>query len=101
MSALARVLPVTVFVMAIPLLFGLQIKGGQIPHGAPFVILWSWAMVSNLVVPFLLATEFFVCVWLWRRRAHRGLLAWNLSGVAVGTVAELIVFLALITPTEP
>ena len=83
-------------VMSIPLLLAFNIKYGWLPQGPPYIFVYSWALLSFLVVPVLLFLGLVttIRIFLSSDAANRSTrLAWNSMGMLVGMVAE-VVFLA-------
>lgn len=83
-------------VMSIPLLLSYNIKYQKFPEGLAYGLLFYWGLLSVFVVPVLLilglvtSTRIFVSS---EASSKSSLLAWNLSGILVGAIAE-VVFMA-------
>jgi hypothetical protein len=58
--------------MSVPLLFSFQLKAPPaFLQGLPFILIWTWAVVSTITVPVLTGLEIIACVFHLRRR-HKG-----------------------------
>jgi hypothetical protein len=83
--------------MSIPLLLSYAIKYQMFPEGLAYVFLYSWGLASVFLTPALLALSVVTTI---RIRASDGLankaslMAWNLAGILVGSIAEVIFLLA-------
>jgi hypothetical protein len=83
-------------VMSIPLLLSYNIKYQKFPEGFAYVCLYFWGLASVFVTPALLGLGLVNTV---RIRTSPGtnspsLLSWNLAGMFVGVVAEIVFLLA-------
>jgi len=55
--------------MSLPLLFSFQLKTPPaLLQGPPFILIWTWAVVSAITVPVLTGLEIIACVFHLRRR---------------------------------
>jgi hypothetical protein len=78
--------------MSLPLLFSFQLKAPpDFLQGLPFVILWTWGVVSAIAVPVLAGLEIVACVF-HRRRRNQGeaTLLFHATALVVAIVAEIV-----------
>src|SRR5258708_2779890 len=86
-------LPRLMTVMSIPLYLGYLIKHDLIPEGVVFAAVYTWAIVSVVVIPLLCLVEcwFVVRTWIGVRahgsHAHR----WHAAGLGIGLGGILMV----------
>jgi hypothetical protein len=87
-----RWLPIITIAMSIPLLLSYNIKHFAFPAGYPYVVLYTWGLLSVLIVPILLLIE---CVVTFRILFsqyvghRRSALFWNILALGVASIAEL------------
>jgi ABC-type Mn2+/Zn2+ transport system permease subunit len=86
-------LPRIVLLMSVPLYLGYAIKHGLVP-GVVFAFLYSWSIVSFVLVPWLCVAECALLVRAWRREDPRraSLLRWHGIGLGSGVLAVLATF---------
>jgi hypothetical protein len=79
-------------VMSIPLLLSFNVKYGWFPQGLPYVFLYSWGVLSVFVTPALVLLGFVTTIRIGFRRRDltSSLIAWNLLGLFVGVIAEVL-----------
>jgi hypothetical protein len=64
-------------------------------EGFPFIVLWSWGVLSAVTLPTLLAVEIAVCSWLWVSHTAVHTIFWRHGRVVlVGLMAEIVFVLA-------
>jgi hypothetical protein len=95
-----KVLAVLTAVMSIPLLLSYDIKYGRFPAGLPYALLFFWGLLSVVVVPMLLLVGLTMAFLIVKSScvSRTGLLRWNLAGILVAVVAELIFIAARNAP---
>lgn len=86
-----RWLPIITIAMSIPLLLSYNIKHFAFPAGYPYVVLYTWGLLSVLIVPILLLVE---CVVTFRIVVseftdRRSALFWNILAISIALIAEL------------
>ena len=88
-------LPVATITMSIPLFLSYNIKYGVFPEGVPYVILFTWGLLSVIAVPILLFIECFVILRI-VKSAHiankKSLLIVNVVAIITASIAGLICF---------
>lgn len=89
-------LPLFVMMMSVPLFFSYQFKRPpDFLEGIPFVVLWTWGIVSALIVPVLAVAEVVLLSRLWLRRpTGDSPLMWHGAALLVAVAAEICFFLA-------
>lgn len=88
-------------VMSIPLLLSYSIKYGWFPQGLPFLFLFFWGLLSVWVVPLLLVVDLAFVLWISGSSdvSKKPFLRWNLLGLAIAVMAELMFVAARYSPT--
>lgn len=88
-----RWLPTITIAMSIPLLLSYNIKHLVFPAGYPYVVLYTWGLMSVLIVPILLLVE---CVVTFRIVVASEYIAdrtsalfWNILAISIASIAEL------------
>jgi hypothetical protein len=87
--------------MSVPLLLSYNIKYFVFPEGYPYVILYTWGLLSVLLVPLLLLVE---CVLTFRILASRGItrrpssIIWDILAISIASIAELIFIIVRYSP---
>jgi hypothetical protein len=80
--------------MSLPLLFSFQLKTPPaVLQGLPFILIWTWAVVSVIAVPLLAGLEIIACVFHLRRRNHavaKAALPFHATALVVAVVAEIV-----------
>jgi hypothetical protein len=79
--------------MSVPLLLSYNIKYQKFPQGLPYLFLYFWGLLSAFVTPVLLLVSVIttIRIFISSNPSNRSSpLAWNLFGVVVGVVAEVI-----------
>ena len=80
--------------MSLPLLFSFQLKTPPtFLQGFPFILLWTWGVVSAITVPFLTGLEIVACVFHLRRRNQgetKAGLPFHATALVVAIVAEIV-----------
>ena len=80
--------------MSVPLLFTFQLKAPPtFLQGLPFVLIWTWAVVSAITVPVLTGLEIIACVFHLRRRNQsesKAALPFHATALVVAIVAEIV-----------
>ena len=79
--------------MSVPLLLSYNIKDQKFPQGLPYLFLYFWGLLSLFVTPVLLVVSVMttIRIFMSSNPSNRSSsLAWNLCGVLVGVVAEVI-----------
>lgn len=97
MSPLLRKgLAIVTLAMSIPLFLSYQLQTPPVGlRGLPFVVLWSWGVVSAVAVPILVALEFLACIVIIARgMGGRFSLALHVIALVVALCAESIFILA-------
>jgi hypothetical protein len=89
---MSRYLAITTLLMSIPLLLSYNLKFGPFPQGIPYVLVWSWAVVSFFAVPVLLAFECVVAGWIALKAVgvDRKVLSWHYIAIPLAIIAEII-----------
>ena len=63
-------------------------------QGVPYILIWTWAVVSVITVPVLIGVEIIACVFHVRRQnlgeARRTLLVFHASALVFALVAEIV-----------
>ena len=88
-------------IISIPLLLSYNIKYQKFPEGLPYFFLYFWGLLSVLVTPVLLLLSVVttVRIVISSNPANRSRsVAWNLFGILVGAVAEIIFIAARNSP---
>ena len=86
-------LPVATITMSIPLFLSYNIKYGVFPEGYPYVLLFTWGLVSVIAVPILLLIECFVTVLIFKSEYianKKSLLIVNVVAIIIASIAGLI-----------
>jgi hypothetical protein len=81
--------------MSLPLLFSVQLQAPpNFFAGVPYILIWTWAVVSVITVPVLIGVEIIACVLHVRRQnlgeARRTLLLFHATALVVALVAEIV-----------
>ena len=78
--------------MSLPLLFSFQLKTPpDFLQGLPFVMLWTWGVVSAITVPVLAGLEVAACVLHLRHRGQdEAALLFHAPALVVAIVAEIV-----------
>ena len=80
--------------MSLPLLFSFQLKTPPaFLQGSPFILIWTWAVVSAITVPVLTGLEIIACVFHLRRRNQgeaKAALPVHATALVVAIVAEIV-----------
>jgi hypothetical protein len=80
--------------MSLPLLFSFQVKTPPaFLEGLPFILIWTWAVVSAITVPVLTGLEIITCVFHLRRRNQgdaKTALPFHATALVVAIVAEIV-----------
>src|SRR3954471_16531587 len=78
--------------MSLPLLFSFQLKAPpDLLRGLPFILIWTWAIVSALAVPVLAGLEMVACFVHFRYRDHdEAARAFHATALVVAIVAEVV-----------
>ena len=80
--------------MSLPLLFSFQVKTPpSFLWGLPFVLIWTWAVVSAITVPILMGLEIIVCVFHFRRgnqEEAKAALPFHATALVVAIIAEIV-----------
>lgn len=85
-------LPTLTIAMSIPLLLSYNIKHLVFPEGYRYVILYTWGLLSVLVVPILLLLECVVTFCIVASESignRRSALFWNILAISIAAIAEL------------
>jgi len=81
-------------VMSLPLLFSFQLKTPpSFLQGLPFILIWTWAVVSAITVPILTGLEIIACVYQLRRRDQgeaKAALPFHATALVVAITAEIV-----------
>ena len=88
-------------VMSIPLLLSYSIKYQYFPNGLPYLVLFFWGLLSVYATPALLLLSVITTIRIGissNQSTRSSSLAWNLSGILVGVVAEVIFIAARNSP---
>jgi hypothetical protein len=86
-------LPVATITMSIPLFLSYNIKYGVFPQGVPYVILFTWGLLSVIAVPILLLIECFVILRILKSAYianKKSLLIVNAVAIIIASIAGLI-----------
>jgi hypothetical protein len=83
--------------MSVPLLFSFQLKAPPpywyLLQGVPYILIWTWAVLSTITVPVLTGLEMIACVFHLRRRnqgeATAGL-AFHATALVVAIAGEIV-----------
>jgi hypothetical protein len=78
--------------MSLPLLFSFQLKmPPDFLQGLPFIMVWTWSVVSAITVPVLAGLEIVACVF-HRRHRNEGeaTLLFHAMALVAATVAEIV-----------
>jgi hypothetical protein len=88
-------LPVLTLLMSVPLFFSFHlISPSERFRGVPFVVLWSWGVLSAVTLPVLLVVEIVCCSWWLFRQSTGHIDLWRHAfAILVALVAE-VVFIA-------
>jgi len=80
--------------MSVPLLFSFQQKAPPDSlRGVPYILIWTWAVLSTLAVPVLSGLEIIACVFHLRRRNRgeaKAALPFHATALVVAIVAEIV-----------
>ena len=81
--------------MSLPLLFSFQLQAPPtFLQGVPYILIWTWAVVSVITVPVLIGVKIIACVFHVRRQnlgqARRTLLVFHATALAFALVAEIV-----------
>src|SRR5262249_17796053 len=81
--------------MSLPLLFSFQLQAPPtFLQGVPYILIWTWAVVSVVIVPVLIGLEIIACVFHFRRlnlgQARRTLLLSHATALVFALVAEIV-----------
>lgn len=80
--------------MSLPLLFSFQLKTPPaFLQGLPFILIWTWAVVSAITVPILAGLEIIACVLHLRRPNQgeaKGALPFHATALVIAIVAEIV-----------
>jgi len=80
--------------MSLPLLFSFQLKTPPaFLQGPPFILIWTWAVVSAITVPFLTGLEIIACVFhfrRWNQGETKVAMPFHATALVVAIVAELV-----------
>ena len=79
--------------MNVPLLLSSNIKHQKFPQGLPYLFLYFWGLLSVFVTPVLLLVSVITTIRIFMSSNppnRSSPLAWNLFGVLVGMVAEVV-----------
>jgi hypothetical protein len=80
--------------MSLPLLFSFQLKTPPaLLQGLPFILIWTWAVVSAITVPVLTGLEIIARVFHLRRRNQgeaKAALPFHATALVVAIVAEIV-----------
>src|SRR5712692_4032211 len=81
--------------MSLPLLFSFQLKTPPaVLQGLPFILIWTWAVVSAITVPVLAGLQIIACVFHLRRQQNQGeakaALSVHATALVVAIVAEIV-----------
>ena len=80
--------------MSLPLLFSFQLKTPPaLLQGPPFILIWTWAVVSAITVPVLTGLEIIACVFHLRRRNQgeaKAAMPFHATALVVAIVAEIM-----------
>jgi hypothetical protein len=88
-------------VMSIPLLLSYNIKYQYFPQGLPYLFLFFWGLFSVYATPALLLLSVITTIRIGmssNQSTRSSSLAWNLSAILVGVVAEVIFIAARNSP---
>jgi hypothetical protein len=87
-------LPQALLLMSIPLYLGYPIKHELIPAGIIFALVYSWAVLSFVLVPVLCLAEVVFLLRGWLRRSPEDTQSpgWHVVGLAGGVGAMLAAF---------
>jgi len=87
--------------MSIPLVLSYNIKYFVFPEGYPYVILYTWGLLSVFLVPILLLVE---CVLTFRMVASRDItdrrssIVWHILAISIASIAELTFIIVRYSP---
>jgi hypothetical protein len=80
--------------MSLPLLLSFQVNAPPaFLQGLPFVLIWTWAIVSAITVPVLIGLEIIACVFQLRRRNQdeaKAALPFHATALVVAIIAEIV-----------
>lgn len=78
--------------MSLPLLFSFQLTAPpDLLRGLPFILIWTWAIVSALTVPILAGLEMVACFARFRHRGHDEMaLPFHATALVVAIVGEVV-----------
>jgi uncharacterized BrkB/YihY/UPF0761 family membrane protein len=80
-------------VMSIPLLLSYNIKYFAFPKGYPYVVLYTWGLLSVLVIPGLLIGEFIAIHRILTSQSvakKRASLVWNILAMSLAAISEVV-----------
>jgi hypothetical protein len=90
---MARATSLLTVVISIPLFLSYNIKYQRFPEGIPYVLLYTSGLLSVWVTPVLVLLGLVVCVRILQRSGapdRAACLAWNVPGVLVAVIAEVV-----------
>ena len=87
-------LPKLTVLMSIPLYMQSLIKHDMVPSGILFVLVYTWALVSLVVVPVLSLVECWFVTRTWLVRHDPRALRWHATGLGIG-IGSLLSLLAV------
>ena len=78
--------------MSLPLLFSFQLRAPpEFLQGLPYIVIWTWAVVSAITVPALAGLEVVACVLHLRHRGQdEAALPFHAAALVVAMVAEIV-----------
>ena len=80
--------------MSLPLLLSFQVNAPPVfLQGLPFVLIWTWAIVSAITVPVLMGLKIIACVFHLRRRNQDEAMAalpFHATALVVAIIAEIV-----------
>jgi hypothetical protein len=78
--------------MCIPLFLSFNIKYQSFPEGLAYGLLSDWGLLSVYVVPALLLSGLIILVWILLSAgiSRKNSLRWNLFGIVIAVIAEMV-----------
>jgi hypothetical protein len=99
-SRTAKIISIATVVMSFPLFFSFNIKYQWFPEGFAYGLLSDWGLLSVYVVPALLLCGIIVLVLilLSSSTSRKSSLRWNLLGIIIAMIAEVVFIAARYSP---